>query len=258
MMNSKHFIAFAAMAIFFISGCFGSGKLPLETLYYKSASNQNKNLIVFLRGMGGTLNCPIDAYKCFATEGFVTAVQQRGLPYDMVAPNAHFNYYRERTLVQRLQQDVIGPARKSGYQKIWLVGVSMGGLGALLYLKERTADIDGVLALGPKLDDSFLGNGAIIDEIGAAGGLAKWQPGSFNPQDDWPRMLWAWLKQYDRLSEHQPPIYLGIGTGDDYYRAQKLLADDLPPGRVIEVGGSHQFSTFKKAWDIFLDKGVLQ
>lgn len=246
------------MTAFLIGGCIGSGKAPLESLTYTATPEKNKNLIVFLRGMGGTLNCPISGHKCFETEGFVEAVRKRGLPYDMVAPNAHFLYYENRTLDERLTEDVIKPAKASGYEKIWLVGVSMGGLGSLLYLKQHPEIIDGVLALGPLLDDSFIGNGAIIDEISAAGGIDTWEPGNYDPEDDWPRMLWDWLKAYNHNSGDQPPIYLGIGDDDPYYDAHELLASDLPRDRVIIIDGGHRFSTFKKIWDIFLDNQILQ
>lgn len=257
-MNSKYLASLTLMAAFLIGGCIGSGKAPLESLTYVATPEKNNNLIVFLRGMGGTLNCPISGHKCFETEGFVEAVKKKGLPYDMIAPNAHFLYYENRTLDERLTEDVIQPARAGGYDKIWLVGVSMGGLGSLLYLKEHPENIDGILTLGPKLDANFVGNGAIIDEIAVAGGVDNWEPGNYDPEEDWPRMLWDWLKKYNHDGVDAPPIYLGVGTEDGFFKAQNLLASDLPQDRVIFVEGGHRFSTFKKIWDIFLDRQILQ
>jgi len=236
-----------------LSGCFAPGKVPLEVLKYESTPERNKNLIVFLRGMGGTLNCIFDGHECFEKEGFVEAVRKRGLPYDMVAPNAHFGYYDDRSLIVRLKEDVILPAKAMHYEKIWLVGTSMGGLGAILYLKEHEKDINGVLLLGP-----FLGDRLIVDEIYAAGGIDQWKPGDYDEEKDWQRMLWSCLKEYVRNGNDHPPIYLGIGTKDLYYRAQKLLASSLSPGHVIEVSGKHRFSTFKRIWDIFLDRQILK
>jgi pimeloyl-ACP methyl ester carboxylesterase len=234
-----------------LSGCF-SGKAPLDVLKYE-ARPRNENLIVFMRGMGGTLNCVIDSHGCFETESFVTAVLDRGLPYDMVAPNAHFGYYRERTLQERLRTDVILPARAAGYRKIWLVGVSMGGLGALLYTCLHPEDVQGVLTLGP-----YLGDDDIIEEIMDAGGVSEWQPGEYDPTEDWQRMLWDWLKHYPHQSDSRAPIYIGIADADPYFRDQELLAQYLPSGRAIMVEGKHRFSTFKKAWEIFLNRGLLR
>ena len=244
----RWFAAVLAMAVM-VGGC--SGKKPLETLQYESEPVHHKGLVVFLQGMGGTTNCFIAGNKCFAAEGFVEAVRTRGLPYDMVAPGAHFGYYKDRTLEERLRTDVILPAKARGYERIWLVGVSMGGLGSLLYLKQHPEDVDGVLTLGP-----FLGYDKIIDEIAAAGGVEQWQSGSFDRQDDWQRMMWQWLKERDRQPD-AAPIFLGFGANDPYVKAHRLLAGILPPQQVLEVDGGHSFSTFKRVWEIFLDRGHL-
>lgn len=231
-----------------VAGC--SGKKPLETLRYESGPNRHKGLIVFLQGMGGTTSCFTAGHKCFAAEGFVEAVRSRDLPYDMAAPGAHVGYYKDRTLEERLRTDVILPARAQGYERIWLVGVSMGGLGSLLYTKHHPADVDGVLTLGP-----FLGYDRIIDEIIAAGGVARWQPGEID-SDDWQRMLWLWFKEGEKRP-NAAPIFLGYGENDPYVKAHRLLAATLPSQQVLAVDGGHSFSTFRKIWETFLDGGHL-
>jgi hypothetical protein len=170
----------------------------------------------------------------------------------MVAPNTHFGYYKDRTLEERLTQDVIRPAKAKGYERIWLAGASMGGLGSILYLRKHPDYIDGVLLLGP-----YLGNGAMVSEISKAGGLREWNPGPYDGEKDWQRLVWDWLKQCCENPAARAPIYLGIGRKDRYYEAQKLLADGLPPERVITVDGGHDPVTFRKIWEIFLDKQML-
>ena len=240
-----------SLVIFCISGCF-SGKAPLAVYRYE-ADPQNEHLLIFIRGMGGTINCLIESHACFEKEGFVEAVRRRELSYDMVAPNSHFGYYRDRTLVERLRVEIIEPARDAGYRKIWLIGVSLGGLGALLYLMQYPADIDGVLVLGP-----YLGDDAIIEEIRAAGGVDRWEPGPYDPNEDWERMLWDWLKQFTRAGAGPPPLYLGIARDDIYLADHRLLAEALPPERTLTVDGKHRFSSFTKAWNVFLDRGLLK
>lgn len=253
-MSIRSVIIFAVLLpVMLMTGCFAPCKVPLELLKYESTPERNKNLIVFLRGMGGTMNCIFDGHECFDKVGFVEAVRMRGLPYDMIAPNTHFGYYNDRSLMVRLKEDVIQPAKAMKYEKIWLVGTSMGGLGSILYLKEHKEDINGVLILGP-----FLGDKPLIDEIYEAGGIDQWEPGDYDEEDDWQRMLWHWLKEHIRHGNDHPPIYLGIGTEDIYYRAQKLLASSLSSGHVIEVSGKHRFSTFKRIWDIFLEREILK
>jgi hypothetical protein len=75
-------------------------------------SSSQKNLIVFLRGRGGS-------YEDFVDKGFVDAISDRKLPYDMIVPNAHFGYYFGETLVGRLKAGIIDPARAEGYEEIW-------------------------------------------------------------------------------------------------------------------------------------------
>ncbi|MEW6672436.1 MAG: alpha/beta hydrolase [Thermodesulfobacteriota bacterium] len=240
-----------ALIAFLCSGCMGNGHKPMETLTYAEPAG-NKQLIVFLRGLGGTWRCFWEPHKCFETEGLVEAVRERKLPFDMVAPNAHFGYYKDRTIDDRLMQDVIRPAKAKGYEKIWLAGVSMGGLGSILFLRNHPKYIDGVLLLGP-----YLGDASIADEISKAGGLMQWSPGLYDGQKDWQRLIWDWLKQYCAKPDGRTPIYLGVGNDDQYYDVQKLLADSLPANRVIAVEGGHSPATFKKIWQIFLDKHVL-
>lgn len=247
-------VAGCAVLILFstLLGCTASGRPPLEALYYQTVP-KNPNLIIFLRGMGGNFNCLFSPHKCFDKEGFVAAVRERNLPYDMVAPDAHLGYYQARTLHLRLKADVIDPAREAGYEKIWLVGTSMGGLGALLFLSAYPDDIAGVLALGPYLGDTDF----VLGEISQSGGLTKWDPGPYDPEADWQRTLWYFLKEHEHTGQDRVPVFIGLGKDDPYYRSQKVLADYLPAERVIETNGGHLLSTFKRIWLIFLDNHML-
>lgn len=214
---------------------------PMDVLIYENPNKAeaNQRMIVFLRGIGGS-------HHIFEEEGLVDDVRACGLPFDMSAPNAHFGYYGDRNLVARLKEDVIDPARARGCQKIWLVGVSMGGLGALLYLMERPEDIAGVYLISP-----FLGTQVILDEIETAGGVREWEPGPYIAEEDWQRMLWHWLKT--TIADHPDKIvYLGYGTDDPYKRGQQLLATLLPSNHVYAIDGAHDYQTMKDLWKIFL------
>ena len=79
-------------------GCSLRGKTPIDALYYEKQPDLQPNLIIFIRGMGGTMGCLIQGHKCFDREGFVESVVQKGLTFDMIAPNAHFGYYNSRNL----------------------------------------------------------------------------------------------------------------------------------------------------------------
>ncbi len=235
-------LLFLASSLLF-SGCTYFANQPLDILYYTGDATSHKNLVVFVRGLGGS-------HRSFAEEGMVEATWQRDIDVDMVAPNSHFAYYSERTLIKRLRQDVILPARRKGYQNIWLVGPSMGGLGSLLYIKAHPEEITGIYLINP-----FLGYDGIINEIRAQGGLQQWQPGDYSPDKDWQRMLWHWIKT-EVAVQKTPPVYLGFGNADTYVEAQKLLATALPADHIIRVEGGHDYKTFKILWLQFLSGDV--
>jgi pimeloyl-ACP methyl ester carboxylesterase len=231
------------MLVAFLSGCSAMfANTPMDVLTYKNPNKAltSQRLIVFMRGIGGS-------HHSFEEEGLVADVWAHNLPFDVAVPNAHFGYYGDRNLVARLKEDVIDPARVRGYKEIWLVGVSMGGLGAMFYLMERPEDIAGVYLISP-----FLGSQFFLEEIEAAGGVRKWNPGTYKAEDDWQRMLWHWMKT--TIADNPKKIvYLGYGTDDTYKSGPELLAALLPPSRVYAIPGGHDYQTFKALWKIFLE-----
>jgi pimeloyl-ACP methyl ester carboxylesterase len=236
-----------ATATVTLTGCSHlRGDGPLQLLSYPAAATaaQKPGLIVFLRGMGGS-------HRSFDRAGWVEAVRSRDLAYAMAAPNAHFGYYRERSLVHRLHDEVVGPALAAGSEPVWLVGVSMGGLGSLLYLRERPEDLDGVVLVAP-----FLGDQELIEEIAAAGGVEAWDPGTV-ADDDWQRQLWLWLKQLT-ASDRGPTVVLAFGRDDRYAAAHRLLAEALPADQVISGDGGHRVRVFTTLWNEVLERGLIE
>ncbi|MDD2741197.1 MAG: alpha/beta hydrolase [Rhodocyclaceae bacterium] len=220
------------LASLFLSGCAATGKAPLESLnYQREEATRQPNLLVLLRGLGAD-------NREFEKQGVIEEIRHLGLPFDVTAPNAHFGYYQAKTFAQRLKEDVIEPARRQGYKQIWLAGFSMGGLGALIYLREHPEDIDGILLTSP-----FLGWPGIHREIHQAGGVSEWLPEAADP-DDWEQMIWGWIGQQDFKT--QVPIWLGYGENDILTRAgPPLLATVLPEARVFSTPGNHTIATFK-------------
>ena len=97
-----------------------------------AAKGLGKTLLIMLPGRG-------DRASSFVTAGFVDIADRH--QFDVLAVDAHFGYYAERILVERLHEDIIAPAKARGYENIWLLGISMGGLGALLYAAEYPNEI---------------------------------------------------------------------------------------------------------------------
>lgn len=225
-------ILMLSLASLFLSGCASTSNAPLQSLNYLRDDNvRQPNLLVLIRGLGAD-------NTVFAKEGVIEEIRDLGLPFDVIAPNAHFGYYQSETFEQRLKEDVIEPARRQGYKQIWLAGFSMGGLGALVYLRSHPQDIDGILLTSP-----FLGWPGIHSEIQQAGGISEWLPNDHDPKD-WERMIWSWISRQDFKS--QVPIWLGYGEDDILTRAgPPLLATVLPESRVFTSPGNHTIATFK-------------
>ena len=186
----------------------------------------------------------------FARHGFVDALRRRNLPVDTVAVDAHLGHYLERDLTQRLTEDVIAPARAAGYEQIWLLGISLGGMGALTYARAHAQAIAGIVVLAP-----FLAVQGTIDEIVRAGGIDRWQPGTLDPEDD-ERSLLAWLKGYESAGPALPRIHLGYGTGDRFVAASEILGARLPAERIVTTGGGHDWETWRGLWEQLLDRDL--
>ena len=245
-MNTKRLISirWALLLLPLLAGCSLFNKAPMDILTYRQPRVANHRLIVFMRGLGGD-------HRSFEEEGLVADVRERQLPYDMVAPNAHFGYYWDRSLIQRMKADVIDPAHAEGYEEIWLIGFSMGGLGALMYTIEHPEDVQGICLIAP-----FLGYRSLLKEIATAGGVEEWDPGNYDPDEEWQRMLWHWLKE-NVTGNSTRPVYLGYGLKDPYVAGQALLGEILPAGHVFTVPGGHSYESFHSLWEMFLDSDGL-
>ena len=82
----------------------------------------------------------------FEREGFISAVRERNLAADALLVDADVSYYYDQTFIERLHQDVIKPQRALGYASIWLIGISIGGFGALIHELANPGTVDGIVA----------------------------------------------------------------------------------------------------------------
>ena len=228
-------------SLFVTPGCF-TNKVPIDTIYYRNHGEGIKHLFVFLHGRGGSA-------RDFEDNGFVQAVKKEGLSIDIVSVEAPMGYYANQSIVTRLKEDVIGPAKAGGYDQVWLVGVSMGGLGALFYTMSYPDDIDGLLLLSP-----YLGDPPVIKEISASGGMHKWHPQEID-ETDWQRKLWTWLQTYTARPQNVSRFYLAYGMDDTFYPSNSLLAEVLPGSHVYTVKGGHDWPTWSYLWSEFITNG---
>ena len=193
-------------------------------------------LIVLLPSHGDT---PQD----FVDHGFVAAVRRAEVPVDVLAVAAHSGYYFKGTVATRLHTDVLAPARAAGYEQIWLVGVSMGGFGALWTAQLHRAEVSGVVLLAP-----FTGRPRIVRPIARAG-IRQWKP---DPErGTWDYELWRWLQGADQADGRVPPIWLAHGD-EDTSDGSRMLTELLPPDHVLVIPGDHDWGTWIPLWDQLL------
>jgi len=179
----------------------------------------------------------------FADEGFLALVRERHPRARIVMPDLHLGYYRDRSAIERLRQDLVLPARREGMERLTLVGISLGGLGALLYDLEHPGEADRLVLLSP-----FAGEAEVIDEISRAGGVSRWQPGEV-AGDDFSRRLWIGLKR-QWGGGRRPSVWLGCGRQDRLAPASRRIAEDfLPPGGMVWRDGGHDWATWRALYE---------
>ena len=175
-------------------------------------------------------------------KGVAQAIQ-RGWPgADVMLVGATFPYYRTGTLVPKLHEQVIAPARAQGYREIWLAGGSMGGMGVLLYEWHHPGALTGLVILSP-----FLGSDDLLDEIREVG-LAQWQARDLAPQmdgDNFSQHVWTMLKGWRTRPELARRAWLACGTEDRLYPDVQLLAPLVPPDQYFPSPGGH-------TWDYWI------
>lgn len=237
-----------------------------------------RHLIAFLPGAW-------DVAEDFQRFGFVSQVRDRGLAADIVAVDSHVGYFNNGSIAERVRDEVVTPAREAGYRSIWLVGISLGGLGSMLHAS-RHPGVDGIVALAP-----YLATRDVIAEVRQAGGLAAWAGNAEPAAGDWERRLLKWLAGYagqavttattagkaandatdtsgavgmadvragpadsDCHAAPRPELILAYGLQDRFADSLSLLAPVLDPARVVTIDGGHEWDTWTRLWTMVLDR----
>jgi pimeloyl-ACP methyl ester carboxylesterase len=185
----------------------------------------------------------------FIDEGFVSSLRSRRVHADVVIAGAKVDHYIEGPVLERLRDEVIGPARSRGVRNVWLLGISLGGLFAMAYAARHPDQVSGVLALAP-----YLGRRTLLTEVERAGGPSAWvrarQP---QPDDLLEHEVWAWIGR----GQPAPPLHLGYGRDDRFADAHRLLAAQLPADRVFDAPGGHDWPAWRDLWLQWLARGLL-
>lgn len=220
----------------------------METLRYPSpCSGRSDTLVVMLPG---AYSRPPE----FVEAGFPQAMHERGAQADVLIVDSHLGYYSDHSVLRRLRDEVVLPARAEGYRRIWLVGISLGGMGALGYAVRHGAEIDGVLALAP-----YLGPRRLTQQIDDAGGPRAWRAAGLDANesdasDELDRELW---RTFATPESALPPVHLGYGLSDRFASAHRRFAELLPRDRVSTAPGGHDWPVWRALWQSWLGQGLL-
>jgi pimeloyl-ACP methyl ester carboxylesterase len=245
---TRHFfflIPFILLALFLLS-CTPPVTVPIKTVDFTPPGGKRRpTLLVFLPGLR-------DRSAVFADRGFISAVRASGVDADMIGVDAHLGYYEKKQFLQRMKEDVVDPAKRQGYRDIWLVGISLGGFGALWYDIENPGDLAGVVALSP-----YLGEPEVVEEVARAGGLKGWRPAANLELDDQHR-IWRGLKSYESPERRLNRLYLGYGLEDKFATPDGMLAALLPPEQLFTMKGGHHWPVWRALWDAILKRRVFE
>src|SRR5689334_10092913 len=100
---------------------------------------------VVLALLAGSLSQPEDLVR----EGFADAVRDHGIDAELVMGETRAAWFADGSMVGRIEEAVVGPARSRGLSRIWLAGISLGGLAAVCYAARHEDDLEGIALISP-------------------------------------------------------------------------------------------------------------
>lgn len=220
-------------------------KLCAIRRYPSALPEAERILLVMLPGAG-------IAAEDFAAHGFIAAAQASRPALDIIALRPDVDLYLDGTIAPALHAGIIAPAIASGIRRLWLLGLSLGGMGALLYASDHAAPIEGIILLAP-----FLGTHGTMAELTRAGRIEDWAAGRSSATAP-ERQLLTWLQAHLRDGPAQPRLLLAHATRDRFAAGHRLLAAALPPSQVVQVDGVHDWAAWTTAWHAILARAPFQ
>ena len=227
-----------ALALVGVAGCItiGDAGVPIavETVAAPRPAAERTAIIV-LPGFGSDTR---DMKK----HGVAQAIQEAWPEADVLLADATFAYYNKGNLIERLHGEIVSPAQRAGYRKIWLAGASLGGMGALLYEQQHPGEVTGIVLFAP-----FVGDRKLLQEISDAGGPRAWNPGELPAEvnsDNYQRQVWKMVKGWAEEPQRARRVWLACGVEDRLLAGARLMATALPQDRFIELPGGHTWAAW--------------
>ena len=227
------------LAALLVGGCapFGdaSAPLPVERVV---APRDADTLVVVLPGRRDDLGS-------LRRSGIAGVFARRWPSAEVVLVEATLAYYHAGGLADRLHREIVLPAKARGLERIWLVGASLGGFGAIRYADEHPAGVAGLVLLAP-----YLGDEALQRSIAAGGGLRAHDPGV--PQRPVTREnvdaeTWKSLARWSRDRDAAPQVWVAYGRDDPFAQAAPLMRELAGEERVLVRDGGHAWRVWVPA-----------
>lgn len=198
-----------------------------------AAPQAARRLVVVLPGIA-------DDLASLEAGGIGHAVTAAWPDADVLLVEMTIGYYKDGRAMPDLRQ-IMQAARAKGYGQVWLVGGSLGGMGALLYDATFPCDADGIVLLAP-----FLGDDRILDEVRGAGGLSRWTapPAAVPGPDNWQPQIWRRAKEWSAVPGGDQRIWLAYGDRDKFAPNMPLLAPAVPAKHIVTGPGIHEWSSW--------------
>lgn len=176
--------------------------------------------------------------------GLAQAIARRGLALDLLSVDISEVGLDAVHAWDALQADLLSPARARG-ARVWLGGISLGGMVAMAHLAERPGVADGLCLLAP-----YPGSRPSMNVVDRAGGPDLWAPTEADLRDPELR-VWQWLKRPPPAL----PVFIGHGTEDRFAARIQRVAERFAPASRHTVAGGHDWAAWVPLWERFLDAG---
>jgi pimeloyl-ACP methyl ester carboxylesterase len=246
MMRDRFLQCLSALALLPMAACrllVPNPTRPVRVLSFAPRRGKTTELVVLLPGR---LSQPEE----FVKYGLVDLVRAKRPQALIVAPDLHMGYYMAGKADVCLHEEIIHEAHLRG-ESVTLLGVSMGGLGALIYSLRYPQEVQEVLLLSP-----FVGEEKLLSEIEASGGLQYWQSAVEVPRnkEEALQKTWGEIKR-QWLPKGGPPVpmKLVVGKQDRLLSSNQFFAKTLlMPEQYHEIEGGHEWECWRRGAEILL------
>jgi pimeloyl-ACP methyl ester carboxylesterase len=191
-----------------------------------NAGQQSDGLLIMLPGAWQTAEDLLD-------QGLAAELSAQAVKLDVWFADLRPESQPLDAMLAEIEQQVLTAAYAAGYRRLWLGGISLGGLLAMACAAHMPRFLSGLILLAP-----YPGNRLLAAELCAAEQVAA-PP----PSGDLERSALHWLQ-----TQRTVPVYLGYGTQDRFAAGQALLASWLPARQVVQLDGGHDWPTWCVLW----------